>query len=274
MEYRNDIEIRLFHLKRGGGHAVLNWLAHCAGRPVYHLNNVFSKPNKARRRRERIFRTITEASRAKDETVRTYGVALDSGLDYRELAAMPKEVLLCNIENFELEAIAGEPLLSGQASEIIGHSRKCHTGLILRDAFNTFASVRRGKRRMRKRLKTFYARHWRSYAREYLGMTHYLPEDTIRISYNRWFGDESYRREIAASFGFEYSEEGLNEVTGYGGGSSFSGQEYQNRASDMDVLNRWRHFVDDEQYRSALDDETIELSNRIFGDVTRGEITA
>jgi hypothetical protein len=42
----------------------------------------------------------------------------------------------------------------------------------------------------------------------------------------------------------------------------------------MDVLNRWRHFVDDEQYRSALDDETIELSNRIFGDVTRGEITA
>jgi hypothetical protein len=40
----------------------------------------------------------------------------------------------------------------------------------------------------------------------------------------------------------------------------------------MDVLNRWRHYVDDAIYRSALDDETIELSNRIFGDVTEGTI--
>ena len=40
----------------------------------------------------------------------------------------------------------------------------------------------------------------------------------------------------------------------------------------MDVLNRWQHFLDDEVYRSALDRETIELSNRIFGDLTEGRI--
>jgi len=59
MEYRNDSEIWVFHLKRGGGHAVLSWIAHNSDRPVFHLNNAFSKPLKARWRGEKIFRRIT-----------------------------------------------------------------------------------------------------------------------------------------------------------------------------------------------------------------------
>ena len=100
-----------------------------------------------------------------------------------------------------------------------------------------------------------------------------MPADTIKISFNAWFADEAYRRQIAESFGFSFSDRGRDEVSGDGGGSSFSGQEFQDRARDMDVLSRWRHFVNDPIYRSALDDETIELSNRIFGDITAGAIT-
>lgn len=265
MDCRNEVEIRVFHVKRGGGHAIMNWLGHSAGAPVFFLNNIFSKPHKVRRRKEKIFKRLIEDRG-------TYGVELDPSATYREVAEMHKPVLIYNVENFELDRFVGEPLFRGGAERLLGSSRKRFTVLVLRDAFNTFASVRRGKKRWQRRLNTFYREHWKTYARELLGETSYLPEDTIKVNYNSWFLSEDYRRAVVARFGFEYTEQGLDEVPQYGGGSSFSGQEFHNRATDMDVLNRWRHYVDDEIYRAALDDETIELSNRIFGDITEGRI--
>ena len=265
MDYRNDTEIRVFHSKRGGGHAIMNWLGYSAVAPVFFLNNIFSKPGKVRSRKEKIFQRLIEDGG-------TYNVELDPSATYRDLAEMHKPVLIYNIENFKLDQISREPLFDGGAEDIIGRSRQRFTVLVLRDAFNTFASVRRGKKRWQRRLATFYRQHWKAYAREFLGETAYLPPETVKISYNSWFGSESYRHEVVARFGFEYTDRGLNEVPQYGGGSSFSGQEFQNRATDMDVLNRWQHYIDDEAYRSALDRETIELSNRIFGDVTDGRI--
>ena len=64
-------------------------------------------------------------------------------------------------------------------------------------------------------------------------------------------------------------DRGIDEVSSDGGGSSFSGQDFQNRASDMPVLHCWRQFVDDPEYVAAFDEETVELSRRIFGDVTK-----
>lgn len=271
MEYRNETEVWVFHLKRGGGHAVLTWLAKSAGRPVFHLNNVFSKPVKVRWRQERIFRAITDPDR-RDGKTRVFGTDLDPGLGWREVAAMPKEILLCNLENFPLDRMQTEPMLTGGAASIIGESRRRINVLILRDAFNTFASVKKGKRRMKARLHRFYSAQWKVYAREFLGETSFLGPDTIMISYNRWFADREYRQEIAGRFGWNSHEESLDEVTGDGGGSSFTGQDFQRRARDMDVTGRWRHFEDDPDYLRAFDAETIELSNRIFGDVTQGSI--
>ncbi|MCD4749741.1 MAG: hypothetical protein K8R59_10245 [Thermoanaerobaculales bacterium] len=273
MDYRNETEIWVFHLKRGGGHAVLNWLARTAACPVFHLNNVFSKPFKVRLRQEKVFRAITHPTpRDGPKKRRVYGFDLDPTLGWREVAAMHKEVLMCNVENFRLDRIESEPLLSGRAEEIIGRSHHRKTVLVLRDAFNTFASVRKGKRRMRARLGGFYRHHWKDYAREFLGETTFLPADTIKISYNQWFSDQDYRREIAEKCDFSFSDQGLGEMSVDGGGSSFTGQRFKNKVRDMDVLGRWRHFMDDETYLGAFDDETIELSNRIFGDVTGGEI--
>ena len=273
MEFRNDVEIWVFHLKRGGGHAVLNWLARAAARPVFHLNNVFSKPFKVRLRREKVFRAITDPKpRTEPKQVRVYGADLDPQATWAEVAAMRKEVLMCNIENFHLDRVPAEPFFNGAAESIIGPSRERKTVLVLRDAFNTFASVKRSKRRMRARLDGFYRHHWKDYAREFLGETRFLPADTIKISYNRWFQDEDYRRELAAAFGFTFSDRGMDEISKDGGGSSFTGREFENRARHMDVLGRWRTFADDEKYLAAFDEETVELSNRIFGDVTAGEI--
>jgi len=269
MSYRNDTAIWVYHLKRGGGHAVVNWIARNMDRQVFHLNNAFSKPRKARWRGEKIFRRITEPDRYGGPGRRLYNVELQPGTGWREVAAMPKEVLLTNVENFPLELISSQPLLSEGAHRLIGNSRRRITVLVLRDAFNTFASVRHGKRRMRNRLHRFYRTQWKVYAKEFLGETSYLPEDTIMVSFNAWFSDADYRKELAAALGLDHVDRGRDEVSTDGGGSSFTGRDFQNRARDMAVLERWRHFIDDPDYIAAFDEETVELSRRIFGDVTK-----
>lgn len=271
MDYCNDLEIGVFHLKRGGGHAVINWLAQTSRRQVFYLNAIFGKPLKVRLRGRRVFRRFTDdRGSEKDPKGILYRVELPPEATYRDVAVMPKEVLMYNMENFALERVPRESLFTGGAERIVGRSRERRTVLILRDAFNTFASVARGKRRMRRRLDTFYAGQWKNYAREFLGETRYLPQDTIKIDYNRWFVDDEYRQQIAAAFGFDYVRDGLDEVTAFGGGSSFSGQQVSGRA--LGVLERWRDLVDEPAYRAAFDNETIELSNRIFGDVTGGAL--
>jgi hypothetical protein len=271
MEYRNDLTIWVYHLKRGGGHAVVNWIARNLDREVFHLNNAFSKPLKVRWRGEKIFRRITRPDRYGGPGKRLYNVELPAGAGWREVARMPKEVLLTNVENFRLDRIPEVSLLGDGADRYIGASRQCRTVLVLRDAYNTFASVWHGKRRMRNRLHRFYRSQWKAYAREFLGQTSFLPEDTVKISFNAWFADDEYRRQTAASLGLDHADRGVDEVSSDGGGSSFSGQEFQNRARHMAVLDRWRHFIDDPEYVAAFDEETVELSRRIFGDVTASE---
>ncbi len=268
MNYRNDLTIWVYHLKRGGGHAVVNWIARNLDRQVFHLNNAFSKPIKVRIRGERIFRRITDPDRYGGPGRRLYNVELPPGASWRDVAKMHKEVLLTNVENFPLKRVPGEAILGDGARRYIGASNKVQTVLVLRDAYNTFASVWHGKRRMRNRLHRFFKTEWKVYAREYLGETSFLPEDTIRVSFNQWFSDLDYRRAKAGELGLDDEHRGLDEVSTDGGGSSFSGQEFQDRARDMAVLERWRHFIDDSEYVAAFDEETIELSQRIFGDIT------
>jgi hypothetical protein len=122
---------------------------------------------------------------------------------------------------------------------------------------------------MRKRLHRFYSKSWKVYAREFLGETSYLPPDTIRVSFNHWFSDREYRRLKADELGLDHDDRGIDEVSSDGGGSSFTGQEFQHRAREMAVLDRWRHCIDDPRFIAAFDEETIELSHRILGDLTK-----
>jgi hypothetical protein len=268
MDYRNDLTIWVYHLKRGGGHAIVNWIARNLDRQVFHLNNAFSKPWKARWRGEKIFRRITEPDRYGGPGQRLFNVDLPTDAGWREVARMPKDVLLTNVENLRLERVPEVPLLGSGAEKLIGRSRHTMTLLVLRDPFNTFASVWHGKRRMRNRLHGFYRSQWKVYAREFLGESTFLPDDTVKISYNSWFADDEYRAGLAGRLGLEDGDRGRDEISQDGGGSSFSGRHFHHRAREMEVLERWRHFADDPDYLAAFDGETVELSRRIFGEVT------
>lgn len=109
---------------------------------------------------------------------------------------------------------------------------------------------------------------WIYYAREYLGETDCLNNNKIGVNYNRWTTDIDYRHEIASQLKLDFSDAGIDDVKSEGGGSSFDQTSFQGKASQMDVLNRWKSFSDDLSYKTLLDNrELIEYSEQIFGHI-------
>lgn len=157
----------------------------------------------------------------------------------------------------------------------LGKSADRFDVLLLRDPFNLFASrlkkeddviENRYSLRVESERKTLI-RLWKEYAKEFLGDTNFLP-NKVTISYNHWFLDENYRKSLADKLGLDFSDETMNKVLPVGGGSSFDRTSKDASGTSMKVLDRWKHYQNEEIYKSIFksDPEIIELSNRIFGE--------
>lgn len=142
--------------------------------------------------------------------------------------------------------------------------------LILRDAFNHLASIYKryvvddqGGKNWELTWPQYVAA-WKQYAREFLGRTSYLGNgDVMKINYNRWFTDDAYRRELAATLGLVASDRGLGEISRWGSSFGDVGD-----AREMAVQDRWRTLKDDSKFRAVFDDsELVALSDAIFGEL-------
>ncbi len=72
--------------------------------------------------------------------------------------------------------------------------------------------------------------------------------------------------EISAALNLEFSDAGLNYVSSYGGGSSFEKQNFTGNAQQMDVTNRWKLFLDNDEFLKLIkNDELLHYSEKIFG---------
>lgn len=227
-------DIQFFGLRRSGNHAVISWiLAHYKGKATIHFNN----------------------AQFCGDSIQAHS----GGLEATEGSGVP--MILMNFEDLALDVISGSPLMT---------SKKI---LVLRDPFNTFASRLKRVRDMKgtvhehaNAITDYTLNLWKQYAREFLGETNFLDDDAIKINFNQWFRNENYRRELSQHFG-EFTDEGLGTISKFTFGSSFDGYDYDDKALEMDLSNRWMAFQDDEEYRSLFDEEIIELSNRIFGSI-------
>jgi hypothetical protein len=133
--------------------------------------------------------------------------------------------------------------------------------LLLRDPFNLLSSrIRKGSVLHRpliyptemnvlmKRVPEL----WKSYAREFLGLTGYL-DNKVSIYFNAWFSSESYRRETSQKLGFEFNDSKYSSVVKKSsGGSSFDGTSFNGHSNEMNVLNRGSQLSDSE--RKLLDE--------------------
>ena len=98
---------------------------------------------------------------------------------------------------------------------------------------------------------------WPSHARADKGWT--------QCVYNLWFTDEEYRRLLANKLDLSFCPPYPEHVAKAGRGSSFDGLKYDGNAAKMAVLDRWRAFAGDPQYRRIVDrPELADLSESVF----------
>ncbi|HTA81706.1 MAG TPA: hypothetical protein VK783_02150 [Bacteroidia bacterium] len=192
-----------------------------------------------------------------------------------------KDLLAYNYEDRSLNDIFSPEYNSG-IDTWTGKSKGEFNVPVLRDPFNNLASKYKWALSGLKWAPAMEAVKqlpalWKSYAKEFIGITSVIPaKNKVVINYNRWFADAAYRAELAGKLLLMSTDKGLEEVAKWGPntwGDSFDNLKYEGKAHEMDVLNRWKNYADDEVFRSFFKDkELIELSEKIFGHIAGTEV--
>jgi hypothetical protein len=257
----NQKEIRFLGLSRSGNHAVIDWiLSQCKGRSFFL------------------------------DSIKIYDTNPYLGLGYfttdilRECANLSvKDCLVYSYENIELKNLFSENF-EKKHDEYLGRTLKRFDVLLLRDAFNFFASSIVGAYadHIPWRKKHTYnslrdqaennKRLWKMYAREYLGETNYLQHNKVVISYNQWFASKKYRQELAKKLSLKFSDKSLDTVSMV---STFDKNMVRGKpgAKKLKVLERWKELVSSQLYRDIFaDQELVDLSNKIFGKIPGTEV--
>lgn len=245
MVYRNRNEICVAALQRSGHHAIINWIVANSAGPACFLNDCRPKLNP--------FLTCAE----------------DEGI---ELAA--KNLLIYNYEDRELGELFTLEFMDNRTRWFGKSERSIHV-LVMRDPFNNFASKYRWAVNGTKWTpETEWITRalpglWKSYAKEFVGLTNFMPAPKVFLNYNRWFTDDKYRDEMASRLELVSTDQGLSEVAKWGPntwGDSFDNMDFDGRALEMKVLERWRCFADDPVFKDLFrDSELLSLSEKIFG---------
>ena len=249
----NQHELRITGMSRSGNHAIIGWIIRqLSGRSCF-LNCAEPKTNP--------FRTARPLSPSDPNP---YRASYDLDLAAEQAGRLsPKDYLLHSYEDAFLGMVRSRAF-EDEHDRWVGPSARRTDVLILRDPFNLFAS----RRRLR---YTFVSdrtarRIWKQHAREFTGSPRYLGRNRVLISYNRWCRDRRYRRAVAGQLGLRFTDAGARDVPCCHGGSSFDGARYDGRAHEMDTLGRWRHFADDPDYLTLLDDlDLLALAEAAFG---------
>ena len=132
--------------------------------------------------------------------------------------------------------------------------------LIYRDFLNWLASVRRhpeglgGTERYDvNQLATLFgaAHHWKGTVKRAFGGFSELKFPIVPVFFDSWATDTSYRQSILDQLNLPHLHLDLPPTTGvYGGGSSFEGKGP--RPKGRDVTQRWRNYIEDEDFIQLL----------------------
>jgi len=105
--------------------------------------------------------------------------------------------------------------------------------------------------------------NWNEIVKEFFGETNFLGENVVKINYDTFIADNSYRQKIIEKFP-KYKQSDMDYVCTQGNGSSFDGMNFQERGRDMDVLNRYKKIKDHPEIMTFLDAKSVELYRKYF----------
>ena len=275
----NKCEIRIIGLQRTGNHAIINWIISQTPGRTFFLSDVRASENP--------YASMSEFEHYESGSLVTRltfweppAAPIDELCQHgygREVAGSfsAKQLLIYNYEDQPLTRICSD-YCEQNHDKWLGISHTRFDVLIVRDPFNLLASrLRMGSAlsgiKDYDRVKVL----WKEYAREYLSMTRVLGGRPILVNFNEWFLSRTYRCELARTLNLVFSDAGVDHVAGFGGGSSFDGFAFQGRAREMRILERWKAFADDDDYKALLGDgEMLDMSRAIFGHVAGTEMLA
>ncbi|WP_155315506.1 hypothetical protein [Desulfosarcina alkanivorans] len=236
--------IAIFSLKRSGQHAVIDWILDNSSKSYLFLNDVRMNCDP--------FFNMNGVTPFKSNRALLY---FPNSMVKKML---PRHLLAYNFEDPDIEQVFC-------VNKNIGHSGRHDNVLVLRDIFNCFASRRRGLLHFKEssRVSFLIKDLWKKHAREFLGITSYLGENCIKISYNDFVFDEKYRTSCAKYLNINNIELSKKQ-TREGGGSSFCNDENLN-FSDLMVRFRDLYGVDYIKNIFKNDRELFDLNFKIFG---------
>lgn len=251
----NEHEIRMVGMRRTGNHAVFEWIKGQTHGQIKSLNNLEVNVNPYRYKYEHL-RDFYPEHEGVIRKLQPFAKGEFVTLDW----------LFYSYEDHDLDKIFSS-FFERNHDLYVGKTQKRFDVLILRDPFNLFASrLKSNMVPVKNSLKTA-TDLWIEYAREFLGETHYLTHNPIRINYNEWFQSRDYRAELAQQLDIPFTDAGIDTVNGCGGGSSFEGRQYVGNAQAMPVLQRWQKYREDPLYRQIFrgDRRLQHYSEKIFG---------
>jgi hypothetical protein len=248
----NGFLFRVLGMRRTGNHAIASWIEDSVPGETLHLNNIKLGMNGYR--------------------MRYYWPEPDDKAEYTALMRdgfhrrfRPRAALLVSYEDYSYKSFARVMQRQNFRSHY-GCAEKVKDVLLLRDPYNLFASrIMSGKVPTKEAgmdQKAMYLEHAETF------LTEMDRGSLVCINYNRWFLDAAYRADIQRQLGLEQSDADTQFVSSRGGGSSFEGQSMDGRASEMQVLSRWRKMEDNPAFQELFADGELErYSAALFGDI-------
>lgn len=178
-----------------------------------------------------------------------------NGLGQRQLK--DQNCLIVSFESYPLETIR-KIADNDHFEKLFGRYDNIRHLIGLRDPWNLFASrIKHGVRRLRHPADYL----WTEYARAFIEK----PYDAEYILFHEFLSKITTRRKLSKALGGKFDDSNIDAVPKYGGGSSFTGQDYDGEGRQMDVFGRWREYADDVEYQKLFTTEVEELATEVFG---------
>ena len=97
-------------------------------------------------------------------------------------------------------------------------------------------------------------------------LINYSKFDCYYILFNDWATNKAYREAICNDLDYVFTDAAKNQLSIFGGGSSFDGMQHLKTASQMDVNNRYKELETHPYFEMMMSkhDEVLKLSDTIF----------
>tara|TARA_R100000005_G_scaffold29673_1_gene13407 strand:- start:15 stop:755 length:741 start_codon:yes stop_codon:yes gene_type:complete len=97
-------------------------------------------------------------------------------------------------------------------------------------------------------------------------LINYSKFDCYYILFNDWASNKAYREVICNDLGYVFTDAAKDQLSIFGGGSSFDGMQYLKTASQMDVNNRYKEVETHPYFEMMMSkhEEVLKLSDTIF----------